>query len=77
MRWLTRPTRWRIALWLTLTIFWSLSLIPALFPPVRHPKYNVVGGLIWIAVWAWLLSSTWLTWRGRRRQLNAPEQRQR
>ena len=71
LRWLTKPTPGRVALWITLALLWFVLLIQALFPPTTHARFSVVGGVFWGVVEVGLLWAVVATQRRRRREPDA------
>jgi hypothetical protein len=71
VRWLTQPTRGRIALWTALAVLWLLFLPQDLANDPGHKHVSVVGAVFWAAVLAGLVSCAFVTWRRYRRERNA------
>jgi Na+/melibiose symporter-like transporter len=71
VKWLTQPTRGRIALWAALAVLWLLFLPQDLANDPGHKHFSVVGAVIWAAVLVALLSCAFVTWRRHRREHNA------
>jgi hypothetical protein len=65
---LTKPTRGRVALWLTLAFLWSLFMVQSLAMDPHHRHFSVGGAVFWLAVLLCLLACAWRTWDRRRSQ---------